>query len=235
MVTAIYMKKKVGLLIVIFVMLLAGIISSIPSTNGGVHATSKKYIYISSSQANYKSIGQNRMSKSLPPGVYRQYAKKNSWVKVKNRAKKFVWIKNAKNLDALKTTKYLKIENEIIRLVNIERKKRNLNPLKKDNELQRIAFLRSDDMAKENYFGHISPRYGRWAQLFYTSEYPFKYAGENLAAGFTTPKAYVDAWMNSPSHRANILNRNFTKIAVAIVPGTAKSKYSSYATQWFAK
>jgi uncharacterized protein YkwD len=58
----------------------------------------------------------------------------------------------------------------------------------------------------------------------------FSYAGENIAAGQRTPQEVVNSWMNSPGHRANILNRNYTKIGVGYASG---GEYGTYWTQMF--
>ncbi|WP_342190492.1 CAP domain-containing protein [Paenibacillus macquariensis] len=57
--------------------------------------------------------------------------------------------------------------------------------------------------------------------------------GENIAAGQTTPEEVTRVWMNSPGHRANILDPRFTDIGVGYVAGTATSQYRTYWTQLF--
>ncbi|VEI05454.1 CAP domain-containing protein [Kurthia zopfii] len=229
---------KNGKLILLGIMLLLFTLSLSSSKLKTESANAKKpqqMIYIDKKLATYKSKGKGKQKKRLSAGVYLQYGKSGSWRKVKNNSKKYVWVKSSKAKVPTKNNKYYKTEQEIIRLVNKERAKYKLKSLKQNRELGRIAMIRSEDMASLNYFGHTSPTYGRWSNLLYSSEYPFKFAGENLAAGFSKPKEYVNAWMASPTHRDNILNKRFTKIAVAIAPGKKRSKYPTYATQWFAQ
>lgn len=193
-------------------------------------------IYINQTTSMYKSKGKGKYKAKLAPSIYRQYSKSGSWHKVKNpKTKKYVWIKNAKNLSTLQTKTNGTMEKEIIRLVNKERKKRGVAPVKEDTTLKKYTHFRSNDMAVANYFGHSSPKYGRWANFLYTSEYSFQLAGENLAAGFTSANAFVKGWMNSPSHKKNVLNPRFKRIGVTVVNGTKKSDYNKYATQWFAR
>lgn len=108
-------------------------------------------------------------------------------------------------------------EQEVIRLVNVERAKAGLPALKYDWELARVAEHKSQDMHDKKYFDHNSPTYG--SPFTMMKNYGIKYtaAGENIAKGQTTPQQVVNAWMNSEGHRANILNKNFTHIGVGYV------------------
>lgn len=107
-----------------------------------------------------------------------------------------------------------KMENEAIQLTNLEREKHGLKPLKIDNKLQRSARTKSIDMKNNNYFSHESPIYGKLPDLMATFNINYRAAAENIAHGFTTPDAVVNAWMNSDGHRKNILNGNFTHIGI---------------------
>ncbi|MBQ0138256.1 MAG: hypothetical protein KBT36_03070 [Kurthia sp.] len=192
-----------------------------------------QFIFTNATTPTYKKAGKDKLNTKLSPSVYKQYGKSGKWIKVKKSNGQYVWISSSKKLTSIQSTKYKKMEKEIMNLVNIERKKRGLTKLQQSNHLQQITYLRNYDLAKENYFEHTSPKYGRWANFLYTSEYDFAYAGENIAAGFVTAKGFVNAWMNSPTHRANILNPRFKKIAVGVSDGTSKSYFKTYATQWF--
>lgn len=205
-------------------------------TNSDVQASkSNKFIFINKSVNTYKKAGKGKLQTKLPASVYKNYGKSGKWTKVKAPNGRYVWIASTqtKKISSIQSTKYKKVEKDIIKLVNVERKKRGLRTLKQSNHLQQIIYLRNHDLAKENYFNHVSPKYGRWANFFYSSEYDFNFAGENIAAGFVTAKGFVNAWMNSPTHRANMLDPRFSKIAIAVSSGTSKSYYRTYATQWF--
>ena len=110
-----------------------------------------------------------------------------------------------------------KFEKEVIRLVNIERRKNGLSDLKYNWELSRVAGYKSEDMNKRNYFSHTSPTYGTPFEMIRNFGITYRSAGENIAKGQKTPEAVVKAWMNSSGHRANILSKSFTEIGVGYV------------------
>lgn len=118
-------------------------------------------------------------------------------------------------------------ESEVVRLVNIERRKAGLSDLTHDWQLSRVARYKSQDMKDKNYFSHTSPTYGSPFDMMRSFGISYRSAGENIAKGQSTPSAVVNAWMNSSGHRANILNKSFTHIGVGYVAG------GSYWTQMF--
>lgn len=123
-------------------------------------------------------------------------------------------------------------ESEVVRLVNIERSKRGLQPLKENWELSRVARYKSQDMINRNYFGHTSPTYGSPFRMMESFGLRYSAAGENIAKGQRTPQEVMNSWMNSPGHRNNILSATYTQIGV----GLAKSKSGvAYWTQMFIK
>ncbi len=121
----------------------------------------------------------------------------------------------------------LEFENEVIRLTNAERAKYGLSPLVRDWELCRVARYKSEDMQSLHYFSHQSPTYGTPFNMMKNFGLSYRAAGENIAMGYRTPKAVVDGWMNSSGHRANILNKSYTRIGVGFV------KNGYYWTQMF--
>lgn len=108
-------------------------------------------------------------------------------------------------------------EAEVIRLVNEIRVKNGLSELKANWQLSRVARYKSQDMHDKRYFSHESPTYGTPFQMMKDFGISYRTAGENIAMGYRTPRAVVDGWMNSPGHRANILNGAFTEIGVGFV------------------
>ncbi|MBQ7827974.1 MAG: SafA/ExsA family spore coat assembly protein [Clostridia bacterium] len=108
-------------------------------------------------------------------------------------------------------------EMEVIRLVNEIRVQNGLKALTYDWELSRVARYKSQDMKDNRYFSHTSPVYGSPFKMMKDFGITYRSAGENIARGYTTPKAVVDAWMNSEGHRANILNASFNRIGVGYV------------------
>lgn len=122
------------------------------------------------------------------------------------------------------------LENEVIRLTNIERSKAGLPALKANWELSRVARYKSQDMVNKNYFSHQSPTYGSPFQMMESFGIRFTAAGENIAYGQRNPEEVVRAWMNSPGHRANILSSSYTEIGVGVAK---KSNGTLYWTQMF--
>jgi uncharacterized YkwD family protein/spore coat assembly protein SafA len=122
-------------------------------------------------------------------------------------------------------------EQQVVQLVNAERTKAGLQPLAYDWELSRVARFKSEDMRDRNYFSHQSPTYGSPFDMMRQFGISYRTAGENIAAGQRSPQEVVNAWMNSPGHRANIMNANFTKIGVGLAKG---GSYGYYWTQMFA-
>jgi uncharacterized YkwD family protein/spore coat assembly protein SafA len=108
-------------------------------------------------------------------------------------------------------------EGEVVRLINEIRVSNGLKPLTDDWQLSRVARYKSQDMKDIGYFSHTSPTYGSPFEMMKSFGITYKTAGENIAKGYSTPKAVVDAWMNSPGHRANILNASYTHIGVGYV------------------
>ncbi len=108
-------------------------------------------------------------------------------------------------------------EHEVVRLVNLEREKAGLAALREDAALSDVARAKSQDMHDLGYFDHNSPTYGTPFQMMRSFGVSYRTAGENIAMGYRTPAAVVDAWMASPGHRANILNASYTIIGVGYV------------------
>lgn len=108
-------------------------------------------------------------------------------------------------------------EAEVVRLVNEIRQSNGLQPLTANWELSRVARYKSQDMKDKGYFSHTSPTYGSPYQMIRAFGLSFRTAGENIAKGYSTPRAVVNGWMNSSGHRANILNASYTQIGVGYV------------------
>lgn len=118
-------------------------------------------------------------------------------------------------------------EAEVVRLVNEERSKHGLAPLIQDWQLSRVARYKSQDMRDLGYFSHTSPTYGSPFDMMRSFGISYRTAGENIAKGYQSPEAVVRGWMNSPGHRANILNSSYTHIGVGYVAS------GNYWTQMF--
>lgn len=108
---------------------------------------------------------------------------------------------------------------ELVQDTNAERVKQGLSPLVLDTVLSEAAQKKAEDMFAKNYWAHFAPDGGTPWGFIKASGYEYIYAGENLARGFTTADAAVAAWMASPSHRENMLSRNYTDVGFAIMSG----------------
>lgn len=124
-------------------------------------------------------------------------------------------------------SKVLNYEAEVVRLVNEVRAENGLAPLTVNWELSRVARYKSQDMKDKGYFSHTSPTYGSPFQMIRNFGLSYRTAGENIARGYATPQAVMDGWMNSPSHKANILKASYKQIGVGYVA------QGSYWTQQF--
>jgi uncharacterized YkwD family protein/spore coat assembly protein SafA len=117
------------------------------------------------------------------------------------------------------------IEHQVIQLTNQERAKYGLSALKPHWELSRVARYKSNDMRDKNYFSHTSPTYGSPFTMIKNFGISYRAAGENIAMGQTSAQAVVQAWMNSPGHRKNILSQNYTHIGVGYAKGGSGQHY----------
>ncbi|MFA6190089.1 MAG: CAP domain-containing protein [Candidatus Staskawiczbacteria bacterium] len=104
-------------------------------------------------------------------------------------------------------------------LVNQTREAIGLKPLAENNKLNQAAELKAKNMVQNNYFEHVSPTGVTPWFWFRQVGYKYKYAGENLAIGFYESEEVYNAWLNSPSHRANIVSPNYTEVGTAILKG----------------
>lgn len=120
-------------------------------------------------------------------------------------------------------------EKEVFDLINKQRIQNGLSPLKENSELQRVARIKAQDMVNNNYFSHTSPTYGSPFDMMKSFKISYNTAGENIAGNSSNSDA-VTAWMNSPGHRANILNSSFNQTGIGVVK---ESKYGKIYVQMF--
>ncbi len=107
----------------------------------------------------------------------------------------------------------------VVFLVNQSRLENGLNGLFINPTLNKVANDKAKDMIINNYFAHTSPKGLTPWYWFKKNNYNYSYAGENLAINYQTAEKQHQAWMNSPTHRKNILNPNYTEIGVATTSG----------------
>ncbi|MFF4399736.1 sigma-70 family RNA polymerase sigma factor [Streptomyces sp. NPDC001480] len=109
---------------------------------------------------------------------------------------------------------------QVVALVNKERSAAGCGPLTEDPQLEVAAQRHSDDMAARHFFDHTNPDGADPGQRITAAGYRWSTYGENIAQGQQTPQAVMDSWMNSPGHRANILNCSFKDIGVGVHKGS---------------
>lgn len=119
---------------------------------------------------------------------------------------------------AAPTTKSAAAETAVARLTNAQRAAHGCSALRVDTRLRSAARLHSVDMRDRNYFDHNSPDGRTPWDRFKAAGYP-SLGAENIAKGYPTAQAVVQGWMNSPGHRANILNCSLKAVGIGVEYG----------------
>lgn len=110
------------------------------------------------------------------------------------------------------------VEARVLKLTNIERKKRGCKPLKTNKNLRKAARKHSKKMARANKMSHQLPGEKTLGKRITAAGYKnWRMVGENVAYGYPSAKSVVTAWMNSPGHRRNILNCSYRHLGVGVV------------------
>ncbi|OGZ62595.1 MAG: hypothetical protein A2812_03015 [Candidatus Staskawiczbacteria bacterium RIFCSPHIGHO2_01_FULL_36_16] len=110
-------------------------------------------------------------------------------------------------------------KTDFVNMLNETRESFGLYSLAESQSLDQAAEMKAEDMVQKQYFSHVSPQGLTPWHWFLQSGYNYKYAGENLAIGFYDSKEAFNAWLNSPSHRENILNKNYKEVGTAVLDG----------------
>lgn len=121
----------------------------------------------------------------------------------------------------------------LVDLANNDRVSNSLSLLTVNPVLESAAQLKAEDMAAKGYFAHYGPDGSSPWDWMKKAGYDFVYAGENLAIDFTDSEDVNEAWLESPTHRANIMNSKFTEIGIATVKGTYNGRKTIYVVQMF--
>jgi len=112
-------------------------------------------------------------------------------------------------------------ENQVVALTNAQRKAHGCGALRIDDRLVQAARAHSTDMVQQGYFSHTGSNGSSFVAREISAGYPKKGpSAENIAWGYRTPQDVVTGWMNSPGHRANILNCDFKTLGVGVHFGT---------------
>lgn len=123
----------------------------------------------------------------------------------------------------------------LVDLANQDRNQENVSVLSVNPILVEAAQKKANDMAEKSYFAHTSPEGVTPWFWFREVGYDYVYAGENLAVNFTETVDVHEAWLASPTHRQNILDRRFTEIGIATAEGFYKGRKATFVVQMFGK
>lgn len=118
-------------------------------------------------------------------------------------------------------------------LANEERGDLNVPPLKENPLLTKAAQMKAEDMARNSYFAHTSPTGITPWYWFDQVGYRYVHAGENLAVNFSESSDVGEAWMNSPTHKANIIKKDYTEIGIGVASGTYQGRSTIFVAQLF--
>lgn len=126
-------------------------------------------------------------------------------------------------------------EGRMVQLTNKARTEAALPPLAISSALTQAAKLKGEDMLKNQYFAHISPSgVTPWFWMKKTT-YSYQIAGENLAIDFLDAEDVVKAWLASPTHKANLLHKEYTQTGIAVVSGDFQGGTSVIVVHMFGK
>ena len=123
--------------------------------------------------------------------------------------------------------------DEVVSLTNEKRTQAGLLPLSLNSTLSQAAQAKGADMLNKSYWAHVAPD-GTQPWVFFTNfGYKYRYAGENLARDFSSASSAVEAWMNSPSHKENILSSKYKEIGIGVIEGNLAGVDTTIIVQFF--
>ncbi|MCA9372300.1 CAP domain-containing protein [Candidatus Woesebacteria bacterium] len=125
--------------------------------------------------------------------------------------------------------------NKLFTLTNGERTANDLPTLKLNDKLSEAARQKAKDMFEKNYWNHYGPDGETPWTFILSSGYQYEYAGENLAKNFLFSDGVVKAWMDSPTHRENMLRPEYTDVGFAVVNGVLNNEETTLVVQMFGK
>lgn len=123
--------------------------------------------------------------------------------------------------------------DKVVELTNAERVRKGLNPLNIDSLLTKAALAKASDMMARDYWAHQAPDGRQPWEFIKEMGYQYRYAGENLARDFSASEDVVAGWMNSPSHRENLLSARYQDIGIAVVEGELNGVKTTLVVQFF--
>ena len=122
---------------------------------------------------------------------------------------------------------------ELIDLTNSKRQEQGLPALAVNQTLVQVAQQKAADMIAKNYWAHTSPDGLTPWTFFKSANYKYLYAGENLARDFSDSTSVVNAWMNSSTHRENIVSNRYREIGIAVIHDTFQGQPTTLVVQMF--
>lgn len=125
--------------------------------------------------------------------------------------------------------------DQVVSATNVERSRVGLSALKLNDALSAAAQMKAQDMFTQQYWAHTSPTGTEPWFFFKKVGYEYQSAGENLARDFMNTPEMMAAWMNSPTHKANIVHAKYEEIGVAVVNGTLQGVETTLVVQLFGK
>ncbi|MCL4374693.1 CAP domain-containing protein [Patescibacteria group bacterium] len=120
-------------------------------------------------------------------------------------------------------------------LTNAERQQHQLAPLTYNERLAEAARGKAQDMFAKNYWSHYAPDGTTPWDFILAAHYQYEYAGENLAKNFMFSQGVIDAWMNSPTHRENMLRPQYTEMGMAVMNGMLNGEETTLVVQMFGR
>lgn len=122
---------------------------------------------------------------------------------------------------------------KVVDLTNSQRLNAGLEIVKLNSALSQAALAKASDMFANNYWAHVSPTGTEPWSFITNSGYKYQHAGENLARDFSNPNDIVAAWMNSPTHKKNLLDSRYRDIGVAVLDGYINGVETTIVVQMF--
>ncbi|MBP7832818.1 MAG: hypothetical protein KA035_03545, partial [Candidatus Levybacteria bacterium] len=126
-------------------------------------------------------------------------------------------------------------EQDLLENTNKQRSLNGAAPLQLNPKLSDAARRKVANMFENNYWAHFAPNGTTPWSFIKAADYEYLFAGENLAKGFTSSSDVVNAWMNSPTHRENLLSSKYTEIGFAIQEGHLTGEDTVVVVQMFGK
>ena len=137
------------------------------------------------------------------------------------------------NISSLSFVQAAVSSSSLVSLTNASRAESGLSALTTNSQLESAAQAKAADMFENQYFAHNSPQGKTPWDFIKSANYSYVYAGENLAIGYGDSAELHNDWMNSPTHRENIMNPNYREIGIASVDGVYEGANTTIVVQEF--